>query len=61
MSPGVLLRAGMAGQIVGIDWKAAEALLPSGVDRDQVFDLLRAWETGMLEGVAEKGSDKKDG
>ncbi len=50
-APGVMKRAGMAGQIVGVDYGAAR-LLASHCDKEPFFEFLRAAEHGLLAGVA---------
>lgn len=40
--------------IVGLDWPAARAMMPEGVDVERVMALLRLWEHGMIAGSAER-------
>jgi hypothetical protein len=46
-------RAGIAGQIVGVDYRAAR-MLASHCDDDPFLELLRAAEQGLLAGIAKK-------
>lgn len=58
-SPGCWKRSGQTATVVGLDWPAALARVPADADRERVEALLRQWEAGMLEGVAEAAT--KDG
>lgn len=58
-TPGAFKRAGQAAVVVGLDWPAVDVLLPRDGDRDRLIALLRAWEGGMLAGVA-KAADKRN-
>jgi hypothetical protein len=55
--------AGMAGDLCGLDWRAAMAALPRGLDDDFARRLLRAAEASYLAGTFElkeqqRGSEK---
>ena len=58
--PGLMQRAGMAGAPCGLDYAAALALVPAGLDPDLVRTLLYAAEDGLLLAAADK-SDKDSG
>jgi hypothetical protein len=49
-------RAGMAGQIVGVDYGAAR-ILASHCDDEPFLELLRAAEQGLLAGIAKNRVD----
>ena len=50
--PGLMIRAGMAGQITGLDRAGSLALLPAGLDRAFAVECLDAAESGLLAGFA---------
>lgn len=58
-SPGVALRAGMAGVVVGVDYRAALAIAPHGLDREAFKALLLQAEAGMLAGYAKVQSESR--
>jgi hypothetical protein len=49
-------RAGMAGQIVGVDYGAAR-MLAVHCDDEPFIELLRAAEQGLLAGIAKNRTD----
>ena len=50
MRPGLWARAGMAGEITGLDWGALRALIPPAADVDRVVALAGLFEDGLLRG-----------
>jgi hypothetical protein len=48
--PGLILRAGMAGVAVGLDYRGALALAPAGCDQEALKFLLMRAEDGLLAG-----------
>jgi hypothetical protein len=51
-----MMRAGMAGQIVGVDYGAAR-VLAGHCDDEPFLELLRAGEQGLLAGIAKNRTD----
>jgi hypothetical protein len=50
MRPGLWARAGMGGEITGLDWAALRALIPPTADVERVLGLMALFEDGLLEG-----------
>ncbi|WP_330084860.1 hypothetical protein [Methylocystis iwaonis] len=54
------MRAGLAGVMTAIDYRAALAMAPCGIDLDAFKVLLLRAESGLLSGLAKLG-EKADG
>lgn len=58
--PGIWLRSGQVGVIVGLNWPAALAAIPTRADRDRVERLLKEYELGLLSGSSKAAKASAD-